>query len=150
MPRLTLALGAAVPGGKARCLCSKKVIRKGWQRPSLAEMNLFPAILVSDRDTAFREALRNFLLAAGYPQVEVAATIRASLAQLRREHFGYVLIGVSRPHLSRRRLAAVAQRRQPEAKIFFLVAAKDQPFIKDAAFETVIKEYVYSNLLELM
>jgi DNA-binding NtrC family response regulator len=113
-------------------------------------MNPLPAILVCDRDIAFREALRNFLLVAGYSQVEVAATIRAALAKLRREHYGYVLIGVSRPLSEGRRLAAVVQRRQLEAKIFFLVSAKDQPFIKDASFEYLIKEYVFSNLLELI
>lgn len=113
-------------------------------------MNPLPAILVSDRDTAFREALRNFLLAAGYTQVEVAASVKEALSRLRRERYRHVLIGVSRPFSLGRRLATIAQRRQPEARIFFLVGAKDQPFIKDASFETVIKEYVYSNLLELM
>ena len=109
--------------------------------------NPLPAILVCDRYTAFREALKNFLLAAGYSQVEVVATVRETLARLRNEHYGYVLIGVSRPVSAGQRLAAMAQRRQPEAKIFILVAAKDQPFVKDATFETVIKEYVYSTLL---
>lgn len=140
----------AVLGDKARDLCGTKITRRDWQRPCLAEMSPLPAILVCDRDTAFREALRNFFLAAGYLQVEVAATIRAALVKLRREHYGYVLIGFPRPFLKGRRLAAVAQRRQPEAKIFFLVGARDQPFINEASFEIVIKEYVYSNLLELM
>jgi CheY-like chemotaxis protein len=143
-------LCSAVSGDKARYLCDAKAIRRGWQRPCLAEMKPLPAILVSDRDTAFREALRNFLLAAGYAQVEVAATVQEALSRLRRERYRHVLIGVSQPYSLGRRLATIAQRRQPEAKIFYLVAAKDQPFIKDATFETVIKEYVYSNLLALM
>ena len=109
-----------------------------------------PSILVYDRYTVFREGLRNFLLSSGYTQVEVVATIREALTKLCNQRYGYVLIGISPPLLTGQRLAIVAQRRQPEAKIFFLVAAKDQPFIKDAKFETVIKEYVYSNLLELM
>jgi DNA-binding NarL/FixJ family response regulator len=128
-------------------LCNTKAAESSWR---LKKMNPLPAILVYDRDTSFREALRNFLLAAGYPQVEVAATIRAALIKLRHEHYGYILIEVSHSLSEGRRLAAVAQRRQPEAKIVFLVGAKDQPFIKDVSFETVIKEYVYSNLLELM
>jgi len=140
----------SVLGDKTSCLCSTQLMRRGWQRPCLAEMKPLPAILVSDRDIAFREALRNFLLAAGFVQVEVAATVQEALSKLRCERYRHVLIGVSRPYSLGRRLAAVAQRRQPEAKIFFLVAAKDQPFIKDASFETVIKEYVYSNLLALM
>jgi DNA-binding NtrC family response regulator len=112
--------------------------------------NPLPAILVCDRDTAFRETLKNFLLAAGYAQVEVAATVQEALARLRRERYRYVLIGVSRPFSVGRRLAVIAQRRQPETKIFFLVGAKDQPFIKDASCETIIKEYVCSNLLAVM
>ena len=109
-----------------------------------------PTVLIFDRDSHFRETLKNFLLAAGYTQVEVAATIRVALAKLRRERYRLVLIGVSWPFSIACRLASIAQQRQPETKIFFLVAAKDQPFIKDATFETIIKEYVYSNLLALM
>ncbi len=113
-------------------------------------MNPLPAIFVYDRDTAFREALKNFLLAAGYPEVAVAATIRAALVKLRHEQYGYVLIGVSRSLTVGQRWAIIAQRRQPHAKVFFLVGARDQPFIKGALHEIIIKEYVYSNLLTLM
>jgi DNA-binding NarL/FixJ family response regulator len=109
-------------------------------------MKPLPAILVCDCDFLFRESLRNFFLAAGYTHVEVAATAQEALSRLRCERYRHVLISVSRPFSLGRRLATIAQRRQPEAKIFFLVAAKDQPFIKDASFETVIKEYVYSKL----
>ena len=141
---------SAVPRDKARARCGTKITRRDWQKSGPAEMKSLPVILVCDRDFLFREALRNFLLAAGYAQVEVAATVQEALSGLRRKRYRHVLIGVSRPFSLGQRLAAVAQRRQPEAKIFFLVAARDQPFIKEASFETVIKEYVYSNLLELM
>lgn len=113
-------------------------------------MRPLPAVLIYDRDALFREALRNFLLAEGYPQVEVVKTARGALAKLRHERYGYVLIGVSRPLSSERRLAAIVQRRQPATRIFLLVSAKDQPFIKDPLFECVIKERVFSNMLELM
>ncbi len=114
-------------------------------------MNPLPAILiVCDHDPLFREALRNFLLAAGYSQVEVAATVREAFTRLRRDCYGTILIGVSMPFSRGRRLAAIARRRQPEAKILFLVSADDQPLIKDAKFEYVIREHVFSNLLGLM
>lgn len=116
--------------------------------PNIGEK--LPSILVYDRYTMFREGLRNFLLSSGYTQVEVVTTIRGALTKLRNEHFGYVLIGISPPFLAGQRLAMVVHRRQPEAKIFFLVNAKDQPFLKNAKFETIIKDYMYSNLLELM
>jgi DNA-binding NarL/FixJ family response regulator len=113
-------------------------------------MSPLPAILVCEPDILFREALRNFLLAAGYSQIEVAVTVREALAKLRRERYGVVLIGVSRPFSRGQRLAVIAQQRQLGAKILFLVSAKDQPWIQDASFEYVIKEYIFSNLLELM
>ncbi|MCI0558514.1 MAG: hypothetical protein MN733_08470 [Nitrososphaera sp.] len=114
-------------------------------------MNLLPAILiVCNRDPLFREALCNFLLAAGYSQVEVAATVREAFIKLRRDCYGTILIGVSTPFSRGRRLAAVARRRQPEAKILFLVSTDDQPFIKDVKFEYVIREHVFSSLLGLM
>jgi len=108
------------------------------------------AILIYDRDALFREELRNFLLAAGFAEVVIAATVREALVKLRGESFGHILIGISTPVSRERRLAAIARRRQPEAKILFLVSAQDQPFPRDAAFEYVIKEYVFSNLSGLM
>lgn len=113
-------------------------------------MNPTAAILICDCDILFREALRNFLLAAGYSRVEVAATARDALAKLRRERYGYILIGVSQPFSRGQRLAAIVQWRQPKAKILILVSADDQPLIQDTSFDYVIKEYVFSNLLELM
>ncbi|MGH8602951.1 MAG: response regulator [Gammaproteobacteria bacterium] len=114
-------------------------------------MNPLPAILIiCERDPLFREALRNFLLAAGYVNVEVAATMRDALIMLCCECYGHILIDVSTPFSHGRRLAAIARKRQPEAKILCLVSAQDQPFARDASCEYVIKEYVFSNLLELM
>jgi len=114
-------------------------------------MNPLPAVLIiCERDILLREALRNFILASGYFEVEVSATVREALTRLRYKCYGHVLIGVSRPFLRGRRLAAVAHRRQADARIFFLVSAEDQPFFKDPSFECVIKEYVFSTLLELM
>ncbi|MDZ7361156.1 MAG: response regulator [candidate division KSB1 bacterium] len=113
-------------------------------------MNRSRAILICDRDPLFREALRNFLLAAGYVQVEVVTTGREALALLRRERFGCVLIGMSRPFLHEKRLATIARRRQPNAKIFVLVAAAEQPFIRDTSFEYLVKEQIFSNIIALL
>ncbi len=113
-------------------------------------MNRLRAILICDRDPLFREALRNFLLAAGYSEVDVAATIRVALTMLRRNVYGHILIGVSRTFVCERRLAAVARRRQPKAKILFLVSGDDQPAMKNAPFECIRKEQAFSTLLALM
>jgi len=113
-------------------------------------MNPVSAILICERDTLFREALRNFLLAAGYSQVEVVATVREALARLRHERYGCILIGISRPLSHKQRLAALARQRQPAARVLFLVSADDQSFISDTSFDYVLKEYVFSNLLELI
>ena len=113
-------------------------------------MNALVAILICDGDAYFREELRNFLLAAGYPDVEFAATVRDAIAKLRENGYKYVLIGVSQPFSSERRWAAVIPRRQPDAKIVFLVSAADQPSIRATSCEHVIKEYMFSNLLELL
>ena len=120
--------------------------------PRCGELGMNPssAILVCDHDALFREALRNFLLAAGYAEVVIAATVREALTKLRCESYGHILIGISAPLSRGRRLARVARRRQPEAKILFFVSAQDQPLASDAAFVHVIKEYAFSNLLGLM
>ena len=113
-------------------------------------MNSLLAILVCDRDAAFREALRNFLFTAGYSKVDVVPTVREALAKLRCESYHCVLVGISRSHSVERRLVSVAQRRQPRAKVLFLVNADDVPFIKDASLVYVIKERAFSTLLELL
>lgn len=114
-------------------------------------MNLLPAVLIFyERDALFREALHNSLLAAGYLEVEVAATFRDALTRLRCQCYGHVLIGAAKPFSRGRRLAAIARRRQPEAKILLLVNSEDQPPGEDSSFECLLKEHVFSNLPELM
>jgi DNA-binding NtrC family response regulator len=113
-------------------------------------MNPVSAILICERDTLFREALRNFLLAAGYARVEAVATVREALAKLRRESYRCILVGLSRPLLNKQRLARVAQQRQPGAKVLFLVSANDVLSIKDASTDYVMKERAFSILLELL
>ena len=113
-------------------------------------MNPLFAILVCDRDAAFREALRNFLFTAGYTKVHVVSTVREALAMLRRESYQFILVGVSRAHLVERRLMCVVQRRQPQAKILFLISANDLPFIKQTSFVYVIKERAFITLSELL
>ncbi len=113
-------------------------------------MNALVAILICDSDAYFREELQNFLLAAGYPDVDLAVTVREALAKLREKRYKYVLIGVSQPFSCEQRWATVIRRRQPAARILFLVSAADQPSIRATSFDHVIKEYVFSNLLELM
>jgi len=108
------------------------------------------AILIVCDDLLFREALRNFLLAAGYSRVDVVATLREALARLRSDGYRGVLIGLPLKLLSTRRLGRVAQRRQPEAKVLLLVSANDASTINDASFVYVIKERAFSTLLDLL
>jgi len=108
------------------------------------------AILVCDRDTAFREALRNFLFAAGYSHVEIVSTVRNALAMLRHGHYRCILVGLSRPLFTARRLANVARQRQPGAQVLFLVSAADAALVKDTSLVYVIKEHAFSILLSVL
>jgi DNA-binding NarL/FixJ family response regulator len=113
-------------------------------------MNALVAILICDSDAYFREGLQNFLLAAGYPDVELAATVRDAIATLREKRYSHVMIGVSQPFSCERRWAAVIRRRQPAAKIVFLLSAADRPSIRVTSCEHVIKENMFSSLLDLL
>jgi DNA-binding NtrC family response regulator len=113
-------------------------------------MSSSSAILISDRDDLFRGSLMNFILSAGYSHVDVVASAREAMAKLRHERYGYVMIGIVQPFSRGRRLAAIAQRRQPMAKIFLLISAEEQPFIQNDSLNYVVKEHVLGSLLELM
>jgi len=107
------------------------------------------AILICDRDAAFREALRNLLFAAGYPTVEVVGSVREGLARLRRKIYGCVLVGIPRPRSQERRWAIVARRRQPGAKLLFVVPATGTRADNVDGFDYVIRERAFSTLLLL-
>jgi len=113
-------------------------------------MNSTSAILICDRDHLFRESLRNFLLAAGYLHIEIATTVQEALAKLRRERYGCILIGMTRPPRKAWRMAAVAKRRQPQAKLLLMAAADEPPFAQNDSFEYVLKEQIYSDLLQCL
>jgi DNA-binding NarL/FixJ family response regulator len=116
----------------------------------VAPMSALSAILIYDRDTLFGEALQNFLFAGGFSSVDVATTVQEALGRLRRNHYNNILIDLSPRRSGQRRWSAIIQRRQPDAKIIFLIKAVDQPLIQECAFDHVIKEYVFSSLLELI
>jgi DNA-binding NarL/FixJ family response regulator len=113
-------------------------------------MSSSSAILICDRDDLFREALVNFLLAAGYSHIEIVATARAALVKMRRERYGYILIGLSRPFSLGRRLAMLAQKLQPEAKVFLLINAADQRDVQNIRCDCIIKEHVAESLLDFL
>lgn len=113
-------------------------------------MSALSAILVYDRDTLFGEALQNFLFAAGFSSVDVTATVHETLGKLRRKHYNHILIDLTPRRSCERRWAAVIRQRQPDAKIIFLMKAADHLLIRESVFDHVIKEYVFSSLLELM
>jgi DNA-binding NarL/FixJ family response regulator len=108
------------------------------------------AILVCDRDAAFREALRNYLLAAGHARIEAVGTVRGALAMLRRGRYRCILIGLSRPATSAARLARVARARQPGARVLCLIDAADARGIHDASFVYVLKERAFPVLLDML
>lgn len=125
-------------------------ILNGQRHAVVAPMSALSAILVYDRDMLFGEALQNFLFAAGFSTVDVAATVLEALGKLRHKHYTNILIELTPSRSCEGRWAAVIQRRQPGAKIIFLMKAAEQPFIQEGAFDHVIKEYVFSSLLELI
>jgi DNA-binding NtrC family response regulator len=113
-------------------------------------MSSSSAILICDRDDFFRKTLQNFLLAAGYSQVEVVATAREAVAKLRRQLYGHIFIGMARPFSRGRRLADIAQRRQPQAKIFLLTNANDLVILPAGSSDYIIKEQAFESLLNLL
>jgi DNA-binding NarL/FixJ family response regulator len=113
-------------------------------------MNSSHAILICDREPFFREALVNLLLSAGYSRVEVVTTAREALRRLRRQNYSHVLIGIASSPLRSRRLARIAQQRQPRAKIIFLVRVQERDAVNAQGFDCIIKEQAFVSLLQAM
>lgn len=113
-------------------------------------MNTTHAILICDREQFFREALVNLLLSAGYTRVEVVTTAREALRKLRRQKYSHVLIGIDSSRLRSLRLARIAERRQPSAKIILLARAQEREALNAQRFVCIIKEQAFVNLLETM
>lgn len=107
------------------------------------------AILICDRDVSFREALRNMLLSASYPKVEVVAGVREGLAKLRIERYRCLVIGLARRHSVEQRWAMVARSRQPGARLLFAIAADQAVPGGDGPFDYIMKERAFSALLLL-
>lgn len=113
-------------------------------------MNSTHAILICDREPFYREALVNLLLAAGYTNVEVVSTAREALRQLRRHNYSHVLMGVATSARRSLRLARIAQRRQPHARIILLSRAQEREAINAHGFDCIIKEQAFLSLLDTM
>ncbi len=117
---------------------------------SVSTSILTTEILICDRDQPFCEALRNFLLAAGYAHVEIVATAREALDKFRCQPYGHIFIGMARPFSRAQRLAGIAQRRQPQAKIFLLINAQDLVILSADSSDYIIKEHAFESLLKLL
>lgn len=110
-----------------------------------------PSILLHLRTPHLSASLRNYLLSGGYPRVVGVATAKAVLAELRSRDYGYVLIELVDPIKRGEWMAQAIALRWPRLRVIVLVdgAALSQ-VRKNRRYCVVIKEYVFSNLLQSM
>ena len=113
-------------------------------------MNRTAAIMICDRENLFRETLMNYLLAAGYTEIELAANVRAALRLLHAKRFSAILIGVHHPPTLARRLRFVVRRLQPGARIVCLKRVWLQRLEAHECDEVLLKERVYESLLDTL
>jgi DNA-binding NtrC family response regulator len=112
-------------------------------------------ILIVEPNVQLREEVVNFLLSAGYEQVEQSASLSAALDKIRQSAYDVVVAGVGRPTSTGLQFATTLAQRSPNTRIILMIEAEDQqswdqiaPQFVEAQF--LIKTDFARNLLHLL
>lgn len=118
-------------------------------------MNKNSSVLIISPDGYYREELFNYLLASGYKEIQIADSIKNALPIVKEKHFSSVLIDISKEDLESLDYVYEAQKIAPNSKLILLIESQYQDLIDNKNrdkmnFEYVIKQFMLSNLLEIL
>lgn len=111
-------------------------------------------ILIVDRDTSFADELTNFLLAAGYRNIESLDNYKGALVRVKQNSFDVVLMDIFNPEMKGLEYAEKIRFLKPKIKIFLLIepehhALINNELLREFKFKCVFKFLIKENLLEL-
>lgn len=111
-------------------------------------------ILIVDSDDQFREGLYNFLLAAGYDDVDAAKTFSAALARIRKSAYEIIISELDSKFSEGLSFAQTVVKLNPRIKLIFMTRVDDQEnWAEEAGLRGVqflLKPTFPSNLLYLL
>jgi two-component system, response regulator FlrC len=83
-------------------------------------------ILIVDSDDQFREGLHNFLLAAGYDDVDATKSFTAALARIRKSAYDVVVSDLDSRFSDGLAFAKRVVKGNPEIKLILMIKVEDQ------------------------
>jgi len=109
-------------------------------------------ILIVDRDRDFANELTNYLLAAGYRNIESMDDYPKALIRMRQNQFDIVLMDVFAPEMKGLEYLQEIRRLKPEIKTFLMIEPGHQPVVngkikEEVKFDCVVKSTITQNLL---
>lgn len=110
-------------------------------------------ILIVDRDTDFVNELTNYLLTAGYRNIESLDSYASALRRIKQNHFDIVLMDIFTSNMEGLDYAQKIKHLKPETKIFLMIEPEhqklvDKELLRKAKFKCVLKPFIKQNLLE--
>lgn len=112
------------------------------------------SILIVDSDAQFREGLYNFLLAAGYKEVDAAKTFDTALEKIKESGYDVVVSDAGSRFREGMSFAELVLKQNPEMKLILMIKLEDQQEWEEKAgatgFRILIKPTFPRNLLYLL
>lgn len=112
------------------------------------------SILIVDSDAQFREGLYNFLLAAGYKDVDSAKSFHKALEKIRKSAYDIVVSDSGSRFREGLTFAESVLKENPETKLILMIKLEDQKEWEEKAgatgFRFLIKPTFPRNLLYLL
>ena len=117
-------------------------------------MGKYKKILIVGKNKNFINELTNYLLTAGFRNIESLNNFNNALVRFKNDCFDFVLMDVSSSKMREIYYAYEIRSLKPKTKIFLMIDPEHQKqisekILKKAKFNCVLKFFVKDNILEL-
>ncbi len=117
-------------------------------------MEKYKRILIVGKNKDFLSELTNYLLSAGFRNIESLNSYKSALTRLKHKNFDVVLIDILTPKMKELSHAHEIRSIRSEIKIFLMIEPEHQELIckevlTGAKFNCIFKFFIKDNLLKL-
>jgi len=116
-------------------------------------MKKYEQILILGRDIYFINELNNFLLAAGYRNIELLESYKSGLMKLKQNSIDIVMMDIFSPEMKEIKYAQKIRFLKPKIEIFLMIEPEhheliSEELLREAKFKCVFKPLIKENLLD--